>query len=278
MPELPEVELAARSLRAWGLRREVRSVEVDPRAGRIFRPASPARWGESLPGRRLAKVERRGKHLLLTFTGPRSAPPLGLLSHLGMTGKWLRRASGEPSPAHVRATLLLEDGAALCYRDPRLFGRLRLLPGARFEEVPELASLGPDPLLQGIDPSRLGERLGRRAVPLKPLLLDQALLAGIGNIQASEGLFRARIDPRRKANSLSGAEVKRLAAALLASIGETIAREGEGELTYVEEPGAPNPFLVYGRAGEPCPRCTRVALERAVQAGRSTFFCPRCQR
>ena len=195
-----------------------------------------------------------------------------------MTGKWVRRAAGEGVPDYSRAQLHLDDGATLHYRDPRLFGRLRLVPGARFDEVKEVAALGPDPLEHGIDVPALAAALARRSIPIKVALMDQALLPGIGNIQASEVLFRARIDPRRPASSLSRGEVKRVADAVLASVEESIAREEGPEIAYVEEPGAANPFLVYGRESERCPRCKRETIRRIVQAQRSTFYCPRCQR
>jgi formamidopyrimidine-DNA glycosylase len=153
-----------------------------------------------------------------------------------------------------------------------------VIPGARFEQVEELAALGPDPLEVGIDRQRLAEALLRSRLPVKVRIMDQAILPGVGNIQASEALFRARVDPRRAAKGLVLREVKAIADAVLASIEESIAREEGPEITYVEEPGAANPFLVYGREGERCPRCRRAAIARVVQAQRSTFFCPRCQR
>ncbi len=275
MPELPEVEIAARNLRRWAEGRRIEAAEAEPSARRLFRPASPRTFAAALAGARVAGVDRRGKQLLLTLEAAGGA--LGVLSHLGMTGKWVRRAGGEPGPSHSRARLRLEDGAVLHYRDPRLFGRLRLVPGARFGEVPEVAALGPDPLLDGVDPERFQARLARIGRPVKVALLDQGLLAGVGNIQASESLFRARLDPRRRARSLSRAEVGRLARAVEASVREAIEREEGPEPTYVEEPGAENPFRVYGREGEPCPRCRRGRIRRAVQAQRSTYWCPRCQ-
>ncbi len=275
MPELPEVEIAARNLRRWALGHRIERAEADPRASRIFRPASPRTVVGAVRGARVDAVSRRGKHLLVSLD--RGGEPLGLLSHLGMTGKWVRRAAGEAPPPHSRARLLLEDGATLHFNDPRLFGRLRLVPGARFDEVPEVAALGPDPLSEGIDPRRLAAALSRIGRPVKVALLDQRLVPGVGNIHASEALFRAAIDPRRPASSLSRAEVARLARAILASFRETVSLEDGPEITYVEEPGAENPFLVYGREGERCPRCRRAALRRIVQGQRSTFFCPRCQ-
>ena len=275
MPELPEVEFAARSLRRWARGRRIEAAELDPRARRILRPATPAAFARAVAGSRVTAVGRVGKHLLVTLE--KGGAPLGLVSHLGMTGKWLLqpRAGGEP-PSHSRARLRLDDGRVLHYQDPRLFGRLRLVPGARFEEVPEIAALGPDPLASGIDVGRLAAALARTRLPVKVKLLDQRLLPGVGNIHAAEACFRARIDPRRPSRSLSRAEVKRLADAVLASFRMTLDAEKGPKITYVEEGGA-NPFLVYGRDGERCPRCRRADLRRIVQAQRSTFLCPRCQ-
>jgi formamidopyrimidine-DNA glycosylase len=251
-------------------------VELDPRARRIFRPASPAAFTRALVGAKAREVRRIGKHLLITLE--RGGAPLGLLSHLGMTGKWLCVAGeGESPPSHSRARFRLDDGRVLHYQDPRLFGRLRTVPGARFEEVAELCALGPDPLEQGIDPERLADELSRTRAAVKVKLLDQGLLAGVGNIHAGEACFRARIDPRRAGRTLSRAEVSRLAASILSSFRLTLEAEAGSEITYVEE-GGENPFLVYDREGEPCPRCRRARLERIVQAQRSTYLCPRCQR
>lgn len=275
MPELPEVEIAARNLRRWGEGRRVLAVEWDPKARRIFRPAAPGAFARALSGARLEAVDRRGKHLLVRLE--REGGPLGVLSHLGMTGKWVRREDASPAPRHSRARLRLDDGAVLHYLDPRLFGRLRLVAGARFDEVPELAALGPDPLACGIDPGALAAGLARSRLAIKVRLLDQGLLPGVGNIHASEACFRARVDPRRPSRSLARREVGALARAVLASFRMTLDAEDGPEITYVEEPGAENPFLVYAREGEPCPRC-RGPLRRIVQAQRSTFFCPRCQR
>ena len=289
MPELPEVEVAARNLRRWGVGRRVSGTTADPRAARIFRPAT-ARALARLRGARLDEVRRIGKNLLLTFEPPgkRGAAPLGVWSHLGMTGKWVLRRAGDPAPASRRLSLALDDGRRLDYVDMRMFGRFRLVPGARFEDVPDLAALGPDPLNDGVDPRRLGERLARVALPIKVALLDQTVLAGVGNIQASESLFRAKIDPRRPARSLSPAELKRLAKGVRDSIAFTLksfAKTGadgrDQDIAYVEE-DAPNPFLVYGRAGEPCPGHKRAkssgTIVRIVQAQRATFYCPDCQK
>src|SRR5512133_2416459 len=216
MPELPEVEIAARNLRAWTAGRAIARVEVDPEARYVFRPSSPAAFARSLQGARFGEIRRIGKHLLLALE--RDGAPLGLLAHLGMTGKWLRRGAADPPTRFSRARLHLDDGAVLHFDDLRLFGRLRTVPGARFEGVPEVAALGPDPLERGIDEARLAAALARSRLAVKVRIMDQRILPGVGNIQASEALFRARIDPCRKGPSLSTREVKALAGAVLASI------------------------------------------------------------
>jgi formamidopyrimidine-DNA glycosylase len=222
-------------------------------------------------------VARVGKNLLLTFAGRQR---VGAWSHLGMTGKWLLREDDAPAPRFSRLRLRLDDGHALHYADQRLFGRFVVVPGARFRELPELAALGADPLDDGIDAERLAARLSTAKRPIKVALLDQSLVPGVGNIQASEALHRARIDPRRPAASLAHPEVGRLAVAVIDSMRDAIARmeEEPGDVTYVEEPGAANPFRVYRHAGELCPRCRRARIERVVLGGRSTYFCPRCQK
>jgi formamidopyrimidine-DNA glycosylase len=277
VPELPEVELAARNLRRWAVGHKVRG--VDAVASPVLRPAGPAAL-RVLVGARVAGVDRIGKNLLLTLK--RGRAPVGVWSHLGMTGKWLRRGRGAEPPRFSRVRLALDDGATLHYCDMRLFGRFRVVPDARWTDVPTIAELGPDPLRDGVDAARLHERLSRLRLPIKVALLDQRLLAGVGNIQASESLFRARLDPRRPAQSLTRVETGRLARAIFASIAYTLARfadagadTDEADVVYVEESRTKNPFKVYDRAGQRCPR-GNGEIVRIVQAQRSTFFCPAC--
>ena len=273
MPELPEVEYARRQLQRWlGGATIVRAEVLDPRVIRRGRGRARGRAVErALRGRRVLRVERRGKWLRLALDD--SAGHGLVFSHLGMTGKWVR---GDEPPRFERVRLTVDrkgKRATVRYVDPRLFGTFVVVD----EDLPAWRALGPDPLHDGVDADRLRERLQRRAGPIKPALLDQALLAGVGNIQAAEALFLARVDPRRAARSLTAVEVRALARGIVASIRRTLAVETGPTLSYVEEPGADNPFLVYGRAGERCPRCRRP-LERIEQAGRGTTFCPRCQR
>jgi len=305
LPELPEVEVAARNLRRWTQGRRVRQAHVDPAARRILRPTGSRGVAAALTGAAFTDVRRIGKNLLVTLggapkrlkgskesketKGAKPGPePIGFWSHLGMTGKWVRRPAQASRPRWWRVELALDDGTRLFYVDPRMFGRFRMVRGARFDDVPELRDLGPDPLVDGLDARALRARLARLAAPIKVVMLDQRLFAGVGNIQANEALYRAAIDPRRPARSLSAAEVTRLVGAVLASIEFTLATfaesgadGGDADIGYVEEGDVPNPFLVYGRAGEPCPRCParrHSVITRIVQAQRATFFCPNCQR
>lgn len=275
MPELPEVEVAARSLRTWSAGRVIVRCEVDPRAKRMTRPDAPGAIVRACTDARIDSVDRRGKHLLLTLEAV-DRSRFGVHAHLGMSGKWVRRAAGDAVP-WSRIRLHLDDGTVIHDRDPRMFGRFHLVPDARFESLAEIASLGPDPLHDGIDARLWVERFACARRPVKLLLLDQSLAPGVGNIHASEALFRARIDPRRDASSLSPREVRALGRAVLASIGDVLAAVDGTEITYVEEAGAANPFPVYGREGERCPRCRSGRIERIVQAQRSSFFCARCQ-
>jgi formamidopyrimidine-DNA glycosylase len=282
MPELPEVEVASRNLRRWMNQRKIRGIEPLDGSKRIFRPATASAM-DALVGASFHGVRRVGKNILMTLE-TRSGPA-GLWSHLGLTGKWVHRAAGAPEPPFARVAIELDDRSWLYYVDTRIFGRLRVVPGAAFEEIPEISALGPDPLVDGIDARALHAKLAKIGKPIKVAIMDQALLPGIGNIQAIEGLHRAAIDPRRPAKSLSQAEVNHLRKGLLDSIEFTLASfaedgadGGASDITYVEERRSPNPFLIYGRKGDPCPRCKKGVITRIVQAQRATYFCPNCQK
>lgn len=264
MPELPEVEVARRNLEKWLRRGRIVRVELSPR---LFVGNARA-FSAAMHGRTVRAVERRGKWLRLVLDGD-----LALFSHLGMTGKWVARAHDAP-PERFERGRVDTTKRSVRYLDPRLFGTLH---GARGDAAPSAwSALGPDALVDGVDAERLATRLARISRSIKEALLDQTILAGVGNIQAAEALWRARINPMRAASSLSPRELGTLARAIEASIRDTLAREDSPEITYVEEPGADNPFDVYGKHGEPCPRC-RMKLQRIIQGGRSTVFCPRCQ-
>ncbi len=269
MPELPEVEHAARSLRLWLAGAPVVRARAAPT--RLFRAGDHRLFEQRLTGRRLDRVERRGKVLLLFFDGD-----VGLLSHLGMTGRWVLRSPLD-TPAHSHARVELAGGGVVHYCDARLFGRLELHRAAELRDLPVVRALGPDPVLDGIDVAALHARLAGTGRPVKVAIMDQAVLAGIGNIYATEALFRAGIHPAREARSLTRREVVKLAKGIEAALAEVLAKPAE-EIAYLSEGGnVSNPFLIYGRDGEPCPRCGR-ALGAMGIGGRTSAFCGKCQR
>ena len=267
MPELPEVEIAARQLRSWLAGRRI--VAAQAARSRVIRGQAPQRFA-GLAGHALLGIQRLGKWMLLEFDGGE-----GLVSHLGMTGKWVRRKRDEPKPAHVRASFELADGFAVDYRDPRLFGRLVRGKIEDLRKLPTLRALGPEPL-EEIDLDRLHALLVRTKRSLKEALMDQRTLAGLGNIYVSEALHRAKLDPQRPGTSLTREETERLAGAVRDALRAGLDSEDSSEpITYVEE-GGENFFLVYDRAGQPCSTCGNP-IRRIVQGGRSTYYCATCQ-
>jgi formamidopyrimidine-DNA glycosylase len=264
MPELPDVELARRRLRSWMGGATITAARSTDR--RILRPHSPATLGAALRGRTVRGVSRRGKWLRIELDDGRR-----LFSHLGMTGDWVRRAPEAPAHAseRVRIDVVRAGGrrSSVRYVDTRRFGRLIV---AR-EDIPEWRELGPDPLADGIDTRSLAESLGRSRRAVKAALMDQTVLAGVGNILATEALWRARIDPRSRSDALSRGDVGKIVQGLSAEIRkELAARRPAGDDARDES------FFAYGRAGQACPRC-EASLVRVVTGGRTTTFCPRCQ-
>jgi len=272
VPELPEVETVRRGLLRHLLGR--RLVRVEVREPRLRRPV-PAELAPALAGRRLERVERRGKYLLLTFAGKRV-----LLLHLGMSGRLLLDRP-EPFSRHEHLRFGFEGGRRLSFIDPRRFGIVDLLAEAELERDPRLRALGPEPLAEGFDGTLLWCRLQGRRLGLKAALLDQTILAGLGNIYACEALYHARLHPLRPAGSLSRQGCRRLAAAIRHTLEAALAAGGSSLRDFVAADGMlglfQHRFAVYGREGEPCGRCGR-AIQRLREGGRSTFYCPKCQR
>ena len=278
MPELPEVETVAADLRPHLTGRIITRCAV--RHSAVVRYPDPERFCADLVGRRIEGVTRRGKYMLHHLDGSLDEPLL-LVVHLGMTGQWHLVRSDAVEPDHLHAVLTLDDGRQLRYRDVRRFGRLLLGTEPELVAARKLPRLGPEPLDPTFTPSSLYRRLHARRAPLKALLLDQRVVAGVGNIYADESCFRARVRPDRPANSLSLRAVGRLHAALGQLLREAIANRGSSVDSYRDawgEMGTEQEVLqVYGRGGEPCIRCGRP-LSVVRLAGRTTVFCRRCQR
>ena len=273
MPELPEVETVRRRIAPLVEGTTIASAEiVDPR---LTRPVSPSLVADALVGERIAAVERRGKYLLWRLESGRT-----LVVHLRMTGSLLHFPAGDlPADAHRRATLALDTGAAVGYRDVRRFGTWELLDDGHLR--PYLASrVGPEPLAPSFTRARLARIVAGRRAPIKAVLLDQRRIAGIGNIYADEALWRARIHPRRPAGELDAPEIAHLHRAVRAALRRGVELNGSTLRDYVtpdgEGGGMQHEFHVYGRLGEPCDRCGRP-IERIVVGGRGTWLCPRCQ-
>lgn len=268
MPELPEVELAGRIIHA-ALRPRGRRIERATSGVRhIFERGNKARVLRALRGARLRSVRRHGKVLLWRLAGGE-----GLACHLGMSGKWLHVVEG-PRPTHVRLRLWLDDGSQLIYSDPRMFGKVIAMEAAELTDY--VAELGPDPIHDGLDVDALRDRFQATTRNLKTTLMDQRVIAGLGNIQVAESLFRARLSPEVPARALRRAQVARLCSAIEESLAATLADLDVRGPKYFSDGGDENPFLVYGREGQPCPRCA-TTLKNVTLGGRSTVYCPRCQ-
>jgi len=269
MPELPEVESIARALRGRLAGRTVLRLTVrrpgilDPGEASTVR-AFPARFLDAC---------RKGKILLLNLEGERT-----LAVHFRMTGSFYFRREGAPPRVHTHLDLHLDDGMCLGFRDPRRFGRLWLLNTADADRSAPLAGLGPDVL--AIDRSAFLERIGSRRRMMKPLLLDQSVLAGLGNIYADESLHRAGIHPEQPAHLLPGPRLERLWEETIAILRAAVLEGGSSIRDFVDSDDVKGGYQafhrVYDRGGDPCRSCGRK-IRRIVVAQRGTWFCPRCQ-
>ena len=283
MPELPEVEVLARHLAPLLRGKVVRSVTV--RKAKVLRPTTEHGLRAALTGAKFLGLTRRGKYLAFTLRRAGRRETLTVTGHLGMTGRMFLQPQAASLPKH--AVVVLDLGRhAFVYEDPRQFGRFTLDDLA-------VRPLGPEPWDEGFSATALHAALHRSAQAIKVKLLDQSLVAGIGNIYASEALFRAGLSPRRAARRVKAEEVVRLHAAIREVLAEAVACgstipldfAGAGKSNGLFYYGAvegnsqfyQERLLVYDRAGKPCVKCA-APIKRMVQAARSTFYCPQCQR
>jgi len=263
MPELPDVEMTRRDLKRWLVGAIVTAAGTDD--ARLSRPASPRAFARALVGRTFERIERRGKWLRIGLDDGGT-----LFSHLGMTGEWVRVAIGAPVVRFERARIdvaLRRRAFSVRYVDARRFGRLLAVR----KDIADWTALGPDPLADGIDLDRFSKTLARGRRAVKEILMDQRVLAGVGNILATEGLWIARIDPRSPGNALLlPADARAIARGLQRAITRELADRKRSTDARIDS------FFVYGRARQPCPRCD-APLSSVVLGGRTTVFCRGCQ-
>jgi formamidopyrimidine-DNA glycosylase len=273
VPELPEVETVRRRL-APALEGR-RFDRVDIADARLTRPLAPDEVARELEGERVAVVDRRGKYLILRFESGRA-----LLIHLRMTGSVLTGDAATGDDAYRRALVTLDDGTAVAYRDVRRFGTWLLLEPDDVDAYID-ARVGREPLAEAYRARDLAAKLEGRRAPIKAAILDQRTVAGVGNIYADEALWRARIHPLTPAAELDLDEVKALHRGVRRALEQGIARQGSTLRDYRLPDGGSggmqHEFKVYGRGGEPCPRCG-TPIDKIRVAGRGTWYCPSCQR
>lgn len=274
MPELPEVETTRRGL---ALKLEGRRIaRIEARRPDLRFPL-PKNFARTIQGRRVEALERRAKYILIRLEGD-----LVWMIHLGMSGRMVIRA-GWPNDIgpHDHVIFATEDGAAVTFNDARRFGMMDLVPGRQLADHRLLAGIGPEPLGAEFTPAVLAAALAGKKTPMKAALLDQTVVAGLGNIYVCEALFRAGIHPEKLAGTVKADKLAKLVPAIKAVLGEAIEAGGSSLRDYVQSDGElgyfQTRFRVYDREGEACVAC-KSRVQRIVQSGRSTFFCKRCQK
>jgi len=273
MPELPEVETVRRTLNLLVKGKTIENVSV--RLPRIIqRPGEPEAFCRLLVGQTIQGVERRGKFLRILLED------CVLISHLRMEGRYGVYPSEEPLEPHTHVVFHFTDGTDLRYKDVRQFGTMHIFePGEEWQKPP-LHKLGVEPLDESFTLEEFRRRLKGRSTKIKPLLLNQEVVVGLGNIYVDEALHKAGIHPAREAVSLTGAELACLHEAIVSTLSEAVAAGGSSIKSYVNGQGEMGMFQhklkAYGRKNEPCTTCGQ-AIEKTVLGGRGTHFCPRCQ-
>jgi formamidopyrimidine-DNA glycosylase len=275
MPELPEVETVVRDLRPLLAGRTIAGVRRSKR--KLRRPWKP-QWDADVTGARVEGLRRRGKWILIDLTAGSPTSPL-LRVHLGMSGQFTVVPASTPEPDHLHVVFALDNAHELRLRDPRRFGSAEYFPDRGALETAMNADLGPEPF--GIDADYFRTAVRGTGRTLKAILLDQTIVAGVGNIYADEACFRARLHPGRAGKSVTTDECDRLREAIEAVIEKAIASRGSTIRDYVGGSGLrggfQNEFAVYGRTAEPCPAC-EAAIAVVRYSGRASHFCPVCQK
>lgn len=281
MPELPEVETVRRGLMPAMEGRVIERVEL--RRSDLRFPF-PNEFAERLKGARVDKLSRRAKFLMAELSSGEL-----LTMHLGMTGRFSIEGKGfevfahstSDNPKHDHVVFHMEDDVTITFNDPRRFGFMELYGVGEAEKSKRFSELGPEPLSNHFSSAHLNSVLQKKSSPIKAALLDQRIIAGLGNIYVCEALFRAGISPRRKSSTIVGKRAERLAPIVKDVIREAIEAGGSSISDFAQTDGKlgyfQHSFLVYGREGEPCKTCEHP-IERIAQSSRSTFFCGACQK
>jgi formamidopyrimidine-DNA glycosylase len=276
MPELPEVELVARALASQVTNRRITAARL--LRARLAPETSPRSFARLLRNACVESVGRRGKHILIRLDNGRV-----LITHLRMTGRFLFLPREAPLPKHTHALFHLDDARRLVFTDQRHFGLMKIVQDSELYEAKELRELAPEPFSAEFTPEYLHAALQRSRRTLKETLLDQKRVLGLGNIYAAEAMFLARVNPFTVAAQVSKRRVPRLHRAILDVLARALSHgstmnvdPGNIDGSYYEG-GELGHWRVYDREGEPCPSC-EARIRRTHHAGRSTFYCPRCQR
>jgi formamidopyrimidine-DNA glycosylase len=272
VPELPEVETVVRVIRPRLIGHAIAESHLS--IPRQSKPQTGRAISHAINGQSIREVRRRAKFILIELDNGT------LLIHLGMTGRLYVRPTNEVEDTHERARFVLDGGReTLAFHDPRTFGRIRFFPAGT--EITPIRNAGWEPLSETVTVEQLKAVLERRSIAIKPLLLNQSIWAGIGNIYASEILWESKIDPRKSASTLTRAEIERLNTAVPGVLRRALDKGGSTLRDFMSPEGKSGEyqkeFRVYGREGEPCLRCGKLIV-RMVQAQRSTYFCKSCQK
>lgn len=274
MPELPEVETMVRDLAPRVVGRQITGVDATFRGAVIY--PGYEEFEQRVTGEKVVDIDRRGKYALLTLHSGDL-----LILHRGMSGSVLHRRSDDQVEPYVRLLFRLDDGSELRFRDPRKFGKIFVMDPTGEERALPWQKMGPEPLNGEFLVAGLRKSLRGRTAMIKPLLLNQQIVAGLGNIYVDEALFLARIHPRRQARSLRPAEIARLHGAIRTVLGDAITRRGTTFNNYTDVEGRAGGYQeelrVFHREGSPCSLCGSLIVKAVVQ-GRGTHFCPNCQR
>ena len=276
MPELPEVEMVARHLRNLIAGRTITKAQL--LRAKLAPETSPRQFAAWLKGARVEDVTRRGKHILVHLSSKRT-----WITHLRMTGRFVHVYADEAPPPHTHAVFWLDNGRKLLFADQRHFGMMMVVKTAELDSVSHLSKLAPEPFDPAFSAEYLHEALQRSKQAIKLFLLDQTRVTGLGNIYAAESLHRAKINPQILANKLSRSRAEALHAEIVAVLSEAIEAGSTLETDPREVYGRygdgayEDSWQVYEREGQPCLTCGS-AIQRLAQGGRSTYFCPRCQR